>query len=163
EDRFEQQLEGAPGLAIAACWYWIRKLQARFFADDYASAIEAAAKAERLLWTSPSHIEVIEYHFYGALARAAHCAAAPTEEPPQQLAGLAAHCKQLREWAENCPENFGGRAALVAAETARLEGRELEAERLYEEAIRLAREHGFVQNEGIANERAARFYGARGF
>ena len=35
--------------------------------------------------------------------------------------------------------------------------------RLYEEAIRLAREHGFVQNEGLANELAARFYAARGF
>src|SRR5436853_179464 len=60
EGRFEQHLEGNPGLAIAACYYWIRKLQARFFAEDYASAIGAAAKAERLLWTTPSHIEVPE-------------------------------------------------------------------------------------------------------
>ena len=52
---------------------------------------------------------------------------------------------------------------MVAAEIARLEGRELDAERLYEEAIRSAREHGFVQNEGLANEVAARFYAARGF
>ena len=120
-------------------------------------------KAERLLWTTPSHIEVPEYHYYGALARAAHCAAASAEERPQHLAALVAHCKQFEEWAENCPENFGSRAALVGAETARLEGRELEAERLYEEAIRLAREHGFIQNEAIANERAAHFYAARGF
>lgn len=34
--------------------------------------------------------------------------------------------------------------------------------RLYEEAIRAAREHGFVQNEGIANELAAQFYLKRG-
>ena len=33
--------------------------------------------------------------------------------------------------------------------------------RLYEEAVQLAREHGFIQNEGIANELAARFYAAR--
>ena len=33
----------------------------------------------------------------------------------------------------------------------------------YEESIRLARENGFVQNEGIAGELAARFYAARGF
>jgi GAF domain-containing protein len=39
----------------------------------------------------------------------------------------------------------------------------MDAERLYEEAIRSAREHGFVQNEGIANELAANFYAARGF
>jgi len=35
--------------------------------------------------------------------------------------------------------------------------------RLYEEAIRSAREHGFVQNEGLGNELAARFYASRGF
>src|SRR5258705_2714945 len=34
--------------------------------------------------------------------------------------------------------------------------------RLYEEAIRAARENGFVQNEGVANELAAQFYLKRG-
>ncbi len=59
-------------------YYWICKLQARFLAADYRlSAIEAAAKVERLLWTTPAHIEVPEYHYYGALARAADCTAAP--------------------------------------------------------------------------------------
>jgi hypothetical protein len=66
------------------------------------------------------------------------------------------------QWAENCPENFANRAALVAAEIARLEGWELEALRLYEDAIRLAREQGFIQNEGFANELAARFCTALG-
>ena len=35
--------------------------------------------------------------------------------------------------------------------------------RLYEKAVGLAREHGFIQNEGLAHELAARFYAARGF
>src|SRR5262249_14614228 len=51
----------------------------------------------------------------------------------------------------------------VAAEIARIEGRELDAERRYEEAIRSARENGFVHNQALANELAARFYAARGF
>ena len=55
------------------------------------------------------------------------------------------------------------RAALVGAEIARIEGRELDAERLYEHAIRSARANGFVHNEALANELAARFYLARGF
>jgi len=42
-------------------------------------------------------------------------------------------------WAEHGPENFANRAALVGAEIARIEGRELDAERLYEQAIRSAR------------------------
>jgi hypothetical protein len=163
EARYEELLEENPGLAIAACYYWIRKLQARFFAADYTSAMEAAAKVERWLWTTPAHIEVPEYHYYGALARAAVCTAAPAEERPRHLAALALHRKQFVEWAENCPENFGSRAALVSAEIARLEGQELEAERLYEEAIRSAQANGFVHNEALASELAARFYAARGF
>jgi hypothetical protein len=41
-----------------------------------------------------------------------------------------AHHRQLEIWAANCPENFENRAALVGAEIARIEGRELDAERL---------------------------------
>ena len=85
------------------------------------------------------------------------------EERSQHLAALADHHRQIAVWAKNCPATFANRAALVAAEIARLEGRELDAERLYEEAIRSAHEHGFVQNEGLAHEVAARFYTARGF
>ena len=43
-----------------------------------------------------------------------------------------------------CPENFESRAALVGAEIARIEGHEFEAMGLYEQAIRSARENGFV-------------------
>ena len=60
------------------------------------------------------------------------------------------------------PPTFGDKHALVSAEIARLEGRDADAMRLYEQAIQSAREHGFVQNEGVAHEVAARFYAARG-
>jgi GAF domain-containing protein len=46
---------------------------------------------------------------------------------------------------------------------ARIEGRDVDAMRRYEQAIRSAREQGFVHNEGLAYEVAARFCGARGF
>jgi predicted ATPase len=163
ESRFERRLEADPRLALAACWYWIRKLQARFFAGGYASATAAAANAERLLWTSPTVVERAEYHFYAALARAALCDAEFAEERTQHVEALATHHRQLQEWAANCLENFENRAALVGAEIARIEGRELDAERLYEQAIRSAHANGFVHNEALANELAARFYAARGF
>ena len=73
------------------------------------------------------------------------------------------HHRQLEIWAVNCPENFENRAALVSAEIARIEGRILDAEHLYEQAIRSARANGFVHNEAVANELAGRFYAARGF
>ena len=162
ESQFEQHLANDPRLALPECWYWIRKLQARFFAEDYRSAIEASANAQRLLWTSPSFFEVAEYHFYSALCRAALCALPMPDQRQQHFESLATHHKQLEIWAENCPENFETRARLVAAEIAGLEGRELDAMRLYEQAVRSARENGFVHNEALANELAGRFYLDRG-
>jgi len=163
EDCFSRRLESNPQLAIGACWYWIRKLQGCVYAGDVASATAAAAKVESLLWTAPTQFEHAEYHFYAALARAARCDTASAEERPQYLEALAAHHELLTVCAKNCPATFANRMALVGAEIARLQGRDLDAMRLYEEAIRLAREHGFIQNEGLAYEVAARFYAARGF
>jgi PAS domain S-box-containing protein len=125
--------------------------------------VEAAAKAGPLLQTGPGHFEWAEYIFYGALARAAHYGSASSAEKVRYRETLASDHQQIAVWAENCPENFENRAALVAAEIARIEGRELDAEGLYETAIQSAREHSFLQNEAIAHEVAARFYSARGF
>jgi PAS domain S-box-containing protein len=160
---FERRLAGDTSLAAPECWYWIRKLQARFFAGDYASALDASLKAQRLLWTSPSHFETAEYHFYGALCQAASCDSASPDRGRQHVEALAAHHRQLEIWAENCPDNFETRAALVGAEIARIDGRELDAERLYEQAIHSARANDFIHNEALANELASRFYAARGF
>ncbi len=163
EEQFEQHLGADPGLALVTCWYWIRKLQARFHAGDYPCAIAAASNAELLLWTSPFCFEVAEYHYYDALARAAHCDSVSADERARHLEALSVHHRQLETWANNCPENFADRSALIAAEIARLEGHDSDAMRLYEQAIRSAREHDFVQNEAIAYERASAFCRTRGF
>jgi PAS domain S-box-containing protein len=177
EAQFESRLSSDPSLAIAECWYWIRKMQARYFAGDFAAAVDASVKARALLWTSPSFLETAEYHFYSALAHAALCDAA---SPGRQVAGvkdadagdaearddyvaaITAHHRQLEIWAANCPQNFSNRAALVAAELARIEGRVADAEQFYELAIRSSREHAFMHNEAVAYETASRFYAARG-
>nr|WP_236674507.1 ATP-binding sensor histidine kinase [Paraburkholderia hospita] len=162
ELRTETRLSASPDLALAECWYWIRKLQARYLADDYAAAMDAAAKAQPLLWTSSSFFEEAEYHFYGALVQGALCDFAPAGERPQRLCAMAAHHRQFQIWAENCPENFGSRAMLIGAEIARVEDRVVDAELLYEQVIRSAQQSGFVHIEALANELASRFYAARG-
>jgi PAS domain S-box-containing protein len=163
EVQIECRLSSNPNLAIAECWYWIRKLQACFLAGDHTTAVQASLEAQRLLWTSSFLFESAEYHFYSALSRAASCDLVPASQRQQQLDAIAIHRRQLHVWAANCPENFENRAALVDAEIARIEGRALDAEHLYEQAIRSARENAFVHNEAIAYELAARFYEARGF
>jgi PAS domain S-box-containing protein len=163
ERETEERLLRSPALAATACLYWIRKMQARYLAGDYSAAMDAALTLERLPWMRIGVIEEAEYHLYAALARAAYYVGAPIEERPRQLDAIVAHHRQLQVWSENCAENFENRAALVAAEIARLDGRHLDAECLYQQAIRAARDNGFVHNEAIAYECASDFYRARGF
>jgi PAS domain S-box-containing protein len=101
--------------------------------------------------------------FYRALAAAAlHDDAQPGRK--KELAAIVAHnLEPLRRMAEFGPGNYADRLELVQAEAARMEGRDLDAMRLYDRAILSAREHGFIHHEGLANEVAARFYLARGF
>jgi PAS domain S-box-containing protein len=149
-----------PNSALAEWLYCMRKVQAHFYAGDYASAIEAATRAQR--HTASGYLyQVADLRFYSALSHAAVCDTADQREA--HFAALSAHHRQLEIWAEQCPENFENRAALVGAEIARLEGRDVDAMRLYQQGIRSARVNSFVQNEALAYELAARFYAARGF
>ena len=163
ELEFERHLASNPVLADPEFGYWALKVQARYLSRDYDSAVHASAKAEPLLWSAPSLLEPSAFRFYSALSHAAAWDSASPDEKQKHLEALAAHHKQLEIWAEHCPGNFENRAALVGAEIARIEDRVLDAEGLYEKAIRSAHANGFIHNEAVAYEVAARFYSARGF
>jgi PAS domain S-box-containing protein len=162
EAAFEAQLARSH-TPTTVCLYWILKLKARFLSGDYAEALTAAGKANDLLWASAIHVQRLDYFYYTALTVAALYEKASDDEQRRWRELLTTHERQLREWAENYPPTFADKHALVSAEIARLEGRDAEAMRLYEEAIRSAHDQGFIQNEGLGLELAARHYGARGY
>ena len=168
EGALVRRLEADPNLSLAAASYWIRRLETSVFSGDYAQAVKAAVKTEDglvVFSAVATFIDWAEYHFHAAMARAGaiDTGAASPGEGRSDLEAIAAHHRQLQTWAEHCPENVEDRAALVGAEIARLEGRDLDAERLYQQAIRSARKNGFIHIEALACETAARFYAARGF
>ncbi|WP_082077187.1 AAA family ATPase [Bradyrhizobium sp. LTSPM299] len=148
---------------VARLFYCIRKLQVCYYAGEYSVALDASRAAEPLLSMAVAFVEGAEYHFYTALCHAASVEPGDTEERRRHVDALAIHHQQIVVWATQCPENFENQAALVGAEVARIEGRELEAERLYERAIHSAGTNGFLNNEALANELAARFHASRGF
>ncbi|WP_249155598.1 trifunctional serine/threonine-protein kinase/ATP-binding protein/sensor histidine kinase [Bradyrhizobium japonicum] len=158
----ERRLAISPDLLLAEFYYWTRKLQAHFLAGDLASAVDASQRAEPLLWTSAAMFESAEYRLYSALAHAAVWDHATPEQRPRHFDSVLDHHRQLQAWAEVNPETFEDRAALVGAEIARIEGVVLNAQALYDKAIRAAHKYGFVHNQAIANEIAGRFYAKRG-
>lgn len=161
---FEMDLEnGGREMAFAAAICWVRKLQRCFFAGDWEGGVDAAKKASRKFQEAPYILHVGDFHFYSALVGAVAIDNAPAQCRQHYLEMLHEHHRQISIWARSCPENAGDRAALIGAEIARIDGRELDAQKLYEEAIHLARSNGFVQNEAIAFEMASRFFGVRGY
>ena len=104
----------------------------------------------------------MDYFYYTALTVAALYDTASADQQAAWRKLLMEHREQLREWADNYPPTFADKHTLVSAEIARLEKRDADALSLYEQAIHSAREHGFVQNEGLAHELAAQYYLARG-
>jgi PAS domain S-box-containing protein len=161
EAAFEAQLGGRMPLLVSL--YWILKLKARFLSGDYAEALAASRQAKEVLWAQSAQIVLLDYFCCTALTVAALYDKAAVDEQAAWRDLLTVHRQQLGDWAENYPPTFGDKLALVSAEIARLEGRDSDAMRLYEDAIRSARTHGFVLDEGMAHEVAARFYAARGF
>ena len=158
---FEAQLHNySPNVA---CRYWLLKLQASFLAGDHVAAFAAIQKMQTLLPAITSQLALLlQYYYFSALSMAALCESTSANEQRVWRERLTEHGEQLREWGNTNPQTCRDKHALVAAEIARLEGRDGDAMRLYEEAIESAHENGFVQYEGIAREAAAKFYVAHG-
>ncbi|MDZ4719532.1 MAG: AAA family ATPase, partial [Roseiflexaceae bacterium] len=68
---------------------------------------------------------------------------------------------ELKRWAAYGPTNYRQKYLIVAAEHARVHNQPAQARELYDQAIRAARTNGFVNDEALACEVAARFYTQR--
>lgn len=124
------------------------------------AAAEAAADDQHFFLAS---VNESTHHFYHALTMSALYHDVPRERQVRFMAALQDKQKKLADWAGHCPGNFDNRYLLVAAELARINGRDMEAMRAYDAALASARAGGFVHNEALAAELAAGFYRERGF
>lgn len=123
---------------------------------QHAEAMSSALSAVRLLAVEASH------HTFRGLTAAALYADAAAELQRELLDAVRDEVRRHAHWRQHGPENFAARHALLSAELARLEGRLVEAEHFYEEAIAAAREHKFLLYEALAWKLASRFYRGRG-
>ena len=162
-DTFEAELEHSQN-TVVMWWYWTRKIMVHFMAGEYEAALLAADKVQSQQSIKNMQIEQMDCFYYAGLSLAATINDAPVTSRAAMRHKLALNHAQLHRWAvETGSPTFADKHVLIAAEIARLDGQDLEAQRLYEESIRLARENGFLHNEAVSNEVAGRFYAQRGF
>ncbi|MCK9687108.1 AAA family ATPase [Scleromatobacter humisilvae] len=147
----------ASGIPVVACFHGILQMQRLFLLGDPAGALAWAERLSPILWSARCHIQSVHHCVFQSLAIAALHAGADRDRQLEWRATLEANLAVLAHWAGNCPSSFAHRHALVAAELARLDGRGMEALRLYEQAIRAATDNGFVQDRALSCEFAGAF------
>jgi predicted ATPase/signal transduction histidine kinase len=143
---------------LVLCEYQILRVQTSYLLGDLADALEMSRAAGTNLHLVRPLLPSIDYALYTALALAAYYPTASSSEKDALLAQLKEHLHSLDTWAQGCPENFRQKYQLVAAELARLEGRQSDAMRLYDSAIDSAHQNEFPQDEALAYDLAGRFY-----
>ncbi|MEH1813290.1 MAG: AAA family ATPase [Nostoc sp.] len=151
------------GFVSGIIFYHIIKLIIFFTYRQYTEALNCALELTNFPVTTLALPIETDYVLYYSLTLTALYPTVSFQEQEQFLQTLESHQQRLQYWANHCPENFLHKSQLVAAERACIEGRELEAMRLYEQSIASAHEQGFVQYEALANELCAKFYVERKF
>lgn len=157
EAAFEERIRTERS-ALTADWYYIMKMQGRYVMGDYPAALEALEYLDSFVSGFMTQLNFSQYVYYGALSLTAYYDHLDHTQQVECLEKVRALRDRLQTWTVQGPENFRHLYALVSAEIARLEGRRDDALKSYDEAIEAARAGGFIQNEAIAAECAARFH-----
>ncbi|MEH1966110.1 trifunctional serine/threonine-protein kinase/ATP-binding protein/sensor histidine kinase [Nostoc sp.] len=135
--------------------------------EKYEQAVINAEQATEFVDGAFGLLLVAAHNFYyslSLLARYSICSsqACPEEADRNQqercLNQVATNQKLMRYWADRAPANFQHKYDLVEAETARVMGNTVKAMEYYDRAIAAAKENGYLNEEALSNELAAKFY-----
>ena len=142
--------------------YLTCKAQVLYLYGDNAAALDCIQEAETMLPYLQGMITNAINNFYYSLILVALYPMVNQSEQIRYQQKIETNQKQMKIWADNCPENFWHKYLLVEAEIARLYGKEMEALDLYDRAIASAKENDYIQNEALGNELAAKFWLGKG-
>lgn len=120
-------------------------------------AREATRACAKLVDAVPATRTLASWVFYDGLTLADEWDAASLRARLQIMARVEAARARAHRWARLSPADSAAKAAMLDAAVAEMRGRRDNAQRAYDDAIRLAREHGIRGDEALATERAARF------
>ena len=146
----------------ALFYLYVNKLILCYLFHAYPQALENAVMAESYLDGAVGLAHVPFFHFYDSLIRLALYPKATKREQRQYQLKVRANQKKLKKWAKHAPTNYGHKFYLVEAERARVFGQKQVAKEYYDQAIALASEHEYLNDEALANELAGQFYLTQG-
>ncbi|MEH1999428.1 MAG: AAA family ATPase [Nostoc sp.] len=128
--------------------------------DQYEQAASNAEKATEYMDGAFGLLLVVAHNFYYSLCLLANYSSCDSETllPSTVKDQVVTNQKLMYSWAGHAPVNFQHKYDLVEAETARVIGDKLKAMEYYDRAIAGAKANGYIQEQALANELAAKFY-----
>jgi PAS domain S-box-containing protein len=147
---------------IGCYYFYLNKLILCYLFGDYHQAVEHSAGAQEYLDAGVASILVPIFYTYDSLSKLAVYSDVEISEQQQILETVIANQEKMQKWANHAPMNYLHKFYLVEAERHRVLGEKLEAIELYDRAISLAKENGYLNEEALAYELAAKFYLAWG-
>ncbi|MBU3916930.1 serine/threonine-protein kinase PknK [bacterium] len=131
--------------------------------ENIPQALENAQIVEKNYEILVGGLAQIKFNFHNSLIQLATYSQAPMKEKRELLKKVKANQKLLKRWATHAPMNFMHTYCLVEAEQAGILDQNDKARDYYEQAIKLARENQYLQEEALSNELAAKYYLSRGY
>jgi PAS domain S-box-containing protein len=142
----------------ALCYLYSNKMILCYLFGEYQLAAEYVVILESYAGSMVGTIVVTINCFYSSLTFLQLYPSLNDIERTRCLERIEANQEKLKLWAENSPKNHLHKFHLVEAERQHILGNKLEAIELYDRAIAGAKENGYIQEEALANELAAKFY-----
>ncbi|MBO3459600.1 trifunctional serine/threonine-protein kinase/ATP-binding protein/sensor histidine kinase [Aetokthonos hydrillicola Thurmond2011] len=138
--------------------FFVNKLILCYWFQEFELALEFIERAKHYSSCGKGMFNIAAFNFYASLTWLAVLPKYPKSEQENILRQVTANQKNLQEWTSHNPYNHLHKFYLVEAERSRVLGQYLEAMKNYDLAIFLAKENGYIQEEGLSNELCAKFY-----
>jgi predicted ATPase/signal transduction histidine kinase len=142
--------------------YYALKGLTHYLYSEHREALRANEEAHARRNHIPFVMPYPSHFLYRSLILAAASNGVSEEQRQAWREELRTNRELMGRWAEHGAANYRHQELLIAAELARLEGRQPEAADLYEQAIAAAQGGGFLHHEAIANELAGQHQLAQG-
>jgi predicted ATPase/signal transduction histidine kinase len=137
---------------------YLAKTMLHYWFNEYEQAAENVTLAVKHEKAMAGLVASVQLPFYQSLVDLALYPTVDATEQRHYLDKIAANQQKMQLWADHAPANFQHKCDLIAAEKARVCGQYRDAAEFYDRAISLAKENGYIQEEALANELAAKFY-----
>lgn len=136
--------------------YHIYSAEISLIHGDYERAFEHVCEQDKLIKSAMSLPQLTRFYIVACLTLAQRFPLLDKAEQQVTRQRMESDLARMTRWADNCAANFRHLQYLMEAELTGLDGQPQKALEYYEKSIDAAREAGFLRDEAMASEAAAR-------